>query len=58
MIFTQDRDFLHIHGAGVSHPGIAYCDKDTKGIGEIIAMLALIWGIYEPEEMVDRVEFI
>ena len=58
VVFTQDRDFLRLHASGVPHPGIAYCDKDTKSIGEIIAMLVLIWEVYEPEDMANRVEFI
>ena len=58
VIFTQDRDFLKLHAASVPHAGIAYCDKDTKSIGEIITMLILIWEVYEPEEMGNRVEFI
>jgi predicted nuclease of predicted toxin-antitoxin system len=58
VIFTQDRDFLKLHAASVPHAGIAYCDKDTKSIGEIITMLILIWEVYEPEEMANRVEFI
>jgi predicted nuclease of predicted toxin-antitoxin system len=58
VIFTQDRDFLRIHAAGVPHAGIAYCEKDTRGIGEIITALELIWEIYEPEEMANRVEYI
>ena len=58
VIFTQDPDFLRLHAAGVPHAGIAYCDKDTKSAGDIIMMLVLIWEIYEPEEMRDRVEFI
>ena len=58
VIFTQDRDFLKLHAASVPHPGIAYCDKDTLGIGEIITMLVLIWELYEPEYMANRVEFI
>ena len=58
VIFTQDRDFLTLHAASVPHCGIAYCDKDTKGIGEMITMLLLIWLILEPEEMANRVEFI
>ncbi|MHB1560079.1 MAG: DUF5615 family PIN-like protein [Isosphaeraceae bacterium] len=58
VIFTQDRDFLRHHAAGVPHPGIAYCDKDTKSLGEIIAMLVLIWEIFEPDEMENRVEFL
>ena len=58
VIFTQDRDFLRLHAAGVPHPGIAYCDKDAKSIGEIIMMLILIWELYELDEMANRVEFI
>ena len=58
VIFTRDRDFLRVHAAGLPHPGITYCGKDTKSIGEIITMLVLIWEIYEPREMVNRVEFI
>jgi predicted nuclease of predicted toxin-antitoxin system len=58
VIFTQDRDFLRLHAAGVPHAGIAYCDKDTKSIGEIVTMLLLIWQVYEPEEMANRVEYI
>ncbi len=58
VIFTQDRDFLRIDAAGVPHAGIAYCEKDTRSIGEIILGLVLIWEIYEPAEMVNRVEYI
>src|SRR5438270_13377885 len=51
VIFTQDRDFLRLHAAAVAHAGIAYCDKDTRSIGEIIQALVLIWELLEPEEM-------
>lgn len=58
VIFTQDRDFLRIHAAGLSHAGIAYCEKGTRGIGEIVDSLVLIWEIYHPDEMTGRVEFL
>jgi predicted nuclease of predicted toxin-antitoxin system len=58
VIFTQDRDFLRLHAAGVLHAGIAYCDKDTKNIGEMIQGLVLMWEILEPQEMQNRVEFL
>lgn len=58
VIFTQDRDFMKIHAAGAPHTGIAYCEKDTRSIGEIIVALVLLWEVYEPEEMVDRVEYL
>lgn len=57
VIFTQDRDFLRLHSRGVPHPGIVYCDKDTRSIGEIIRFLVLIWEVSEPEEMAGQVEF-
>src|SRR5262249_10474679 len=58
VVFTQDRDFLRINAARVPHAGIAYCEKDTRSIGEIIAALVLLWEIFEPEEMANRVEYI
>ena len=58
VVFTQDHDFLRLHAAGVPHPGIAYCDKNTLSIGEIITRLVLIWEIYEPEEMASWVEYL
>jgi hypothetical protein len=58
VVFTQDRDFLRLHAAGTPHRGIAYCKKDTLGIGEIINGLMLIWEIYDPEEMVGRIEYL
>jgi hypothetical protein len=58
VILTHDADFLHIRVAGIAHAGIAYGAKDTLGIGELIRRLVLIWEVYEPEEMADRVEFL
>ena len=58
VLFTQDRDFLRLAAAGSSHPGITYCDKDTKSIGEIIQGLVLIWELLEPEEMQNHVEYL
>jgi hypothetical protein len=58
VLFTQDRDFLRLHAAGILHAGIAYCEKDTKSIGEMIQGLVLIWAVLEPEEMANRVEFL
>jgi hypothetical protein len=58
VIFTQDRDFLRIHASGISHPEIAYCEKDTWSIGQIIGGLIDIWEILDPEDIVDHVEYI
>jgi hypothetical protein len=58
VVFTQDRDFLRLHAAGAAHLGIVFREKDTLGIGQIIEGLVLIWEIYEPEEIVGRVEYL
>lgn len=58
VIFTQDEDFLAIHAVGIDHPGIAYCHQGSRSLGEIIRGLVLLWEIYDPEEMVDHVEFL
>lgn len=58
VLFTQDTDFLRLDAAGVEHLGIAFCAKDTKSIGEIIQWLVLIWEVYEPNEMIGRVEYL
>ena len=58
VLFTQDRDFLRMHAADQQHPGVVYCEKDTRSIGAIIQGLVLIWEIMEPSEMAGRVEYL
>jgi hypothetical protein len=58
VIFTQDSDFLRLHGAGARHAGIAYCRQRSRGIGEIVDGLLLIREILEPGEMLNRVEYL
>lgn len=58
MIFTQDDDYLKLHAGKMPHAGIAYCHAGSRSVGEIIRGLTLIWEIYEPEEMRNRVEYL
>jgi predicted nuclease of predicted toxin-antitoxin system len=58
VIFTEDDDFLALAAAGVAHAGLAYCHQNTRSIGQIIRGLELIWEVYEPDEMRNRVEFL
>jgi predicted nuclease of predicted toxin-antitoxin system len=58
VIFTQDDDYLKLHAIGIRHAGIAYCHVGSRSVGEIIRSLTLIWEIYEPEEMRNRVEYL
>ena len=58
VIFTNDSDFVSIASANFDHAGIAYCDRDTRSIGEIIRYLCLMNDCMEPDEMRGKVEFI
>lgn len=58
VIFTQDRDFLRLHAAGIPHAGIVYCAKDTQSIGVMIQGLVLIWEVLEPDEMRNKAEYL
>jgi predicted nuclease of predicted toxin-antitoxin system len=58
VIFTEDDDFLALAATGVPHAGLAYCHQGTRSTGEIIRGLELIWEVYEPDEMSNRVEFL
>ncbi len=58
VIFSQDDDLLALAAAGVQHAGLAYCHQTARSVGQIIRGLELIWEVYEPDEMKNRIEFI
>ena len=49
---------LILAGAGTFHAGLVYCHQNTRSIGQVIRALELIWQVYEPDEMKNRIEFI
>jgi predicted nuclease of predicted toxin-antitoxin system len=57
-IFTHDHDFLKINATGVPHPGIIYCHQQKYPIGELVRLLVLVWEVYEPDELRNRVEYL
>ena len=57
VVFTHDADFLRLQSAGITHAGIVYRAKDTLSLGETIKRLVLVWEVYEPIEIMNRVEF-
>jgi predicted nuclease of predicted toxin-antitoxin system len=58
VLFTQDDDYLALHGAGSEHVGIVYAHQQEHSVGEIIEFLVLVWSVYKPEEMHNRVEYV
>jgi hypothetical protein len=58
VIVTQDADFLRIAAAGKESSGIVFYPDQGRLIGQVIRDLLLIWEVYEPEEIRNRVEFL
>ena len=58
VIFTEDDDLLVLAAQGAAHAGLAYCHQNRRSLGYIIRALELIWEVYEPDEMFNRIEFI
>ena len=58
VIVTQDTDFLRIVASGTEHPGVAFCKKGSRTIGQVITGSLLIWEVLEPDEMRNRVEYL
>src|SRR5687768_4018825 len=54
VVFTHDSDFVGLHETGVDHCGIIYCHQKRRSIGEIIRGLVLVWEVYEPDELRNR----
>jgi hypothetical protein len=55
---TQDKDFLRLHRQGVPHSGIAYSAQGSRSIRQLIDALILLDEVYDPEEMVGRLEYL
>jgi uncharacterized protein with PIN domain len=58
VVVTQDTDFLRMATAGKESAGVAFYPNQGRSIGQVIRDLLLIWEVYDPEEMRDRVEFL
>jgi predicted nuclease of predicted toxin-antitoxin system len=61
-LFTQDRDFLAIsyrwHQAGRNFAGLAYAHQLNISIGQAVQDLELIAKVFDPDDMINRIEFI
>ena len=56
-IFTQDDDFLRLHAQGVGHAGVIYA-RQRASVGDIVRGLVLVYQVLEPEDLVNRLEFL
>jgi Domain of unknown function (DUF5615) len=58
VIVTQDTDFLALTASGADSPGIVFYPDQRRTIGDVIRYALLIWEVYEPAEMQNRVEYV
>ncbi len=56
VIVTHDADFLALAAQHPDHPGIAYCHRQRRSLGQIIRTLILMAETLTPEEMRGRVQ--
>src|SRR5260370_38262671 len=61
-LFTQDKDFLREGSerqhSGVPFAGIIYAHQADVTISECVNDLELIAKVYEPEDLIDRIEYL
>ena len=58
VIITQDTDFLAIAAAGAECPGIVFYPDQQRTLGDVIRFAQLVWEVYEPTDMQNRVEYV
>ena len=58
ILCTYDKDFLRLANQGVQHMGIVLGQRSKHSVGDWVKTLELLHGVYGPDEMVNRVEFL
>lgn len=62
LLFTEDEDFLRIgaerQSAALDFAGIVFLRQRRMDLGRCISDLELIAKCYEPDEMLNRIEFL
>jgi predicted nuclease of predicted toxin-antitoxin system len=58
VIVTEDTDFLRMMAAGEESPGVIFVPAQQRSIGRVIRDVLLVWEIYEPDDIRNRVEFL
>jgi len=58
ILCTHDTDYVDIASQGVHHAGIIMGQQHKHTIGDWVRFLTLVSAVYEPEEMVDRIEYV
>ncbi len=58
ILITHNDDYVILHGGGMNHAGINYCDQKRRSICDILNTLVLIGEILEPKDMKNQLKFL
>ena len=58
MLVSFDPDYLALHQQGTAHAGIAWCQEQKHGVGQLIQALLLIHGVLDRQAMRNHVEYL
>ena len=58
VLCTFDSDYVDMAVSGVEHAGIVFGQQHKHGIGAWVNFLELMCGLYTPEEMQNRLEYL
>jgi uncharacterized protein with PIN domain len=58
VLCTNDADYVQIATSGIAHAGIIFGQQHKHGVGEWVHFLELVYTVYEPEEMKNRIEYV
>ena len=58
VLCTFDADYLRLVSEGMAHAGIVFGQQSLHYVGDWVNWLTLIHAVYDPQEMVGRVEYL
>lgn len=58
VLCTHDADYVEMAAAGAEHAGIVFGQQHKHRIWDWVRFLELVHGVYAPEELLNRVEYI
>lgn len=58
VVVTFDADYARLHALGQPHAGIAYFPNAPQDVGALVNALVLLNGVMEPDEFMNRLEYV
>ncbi len=58
VLCTHDTDYIELAATGIEHAGIIFGQQLTRTVGEWVAFLELVHGVYEADEIHNLIEYV